>query len=266
VWEAATGRELLTLEGHRSCVESVAWSPDGQRLATGSVDNTAKVWEAATGRELLTFFDHQDRITSVAWSPDGKRLATGSWDQTAKAWAATTRSTASAATGFALAAPRREVLTLNGHVDSVSSVSWSPDGKRLATGSADNTAKVWDAGTGRELLTLKGHEDNVDNVSWSPDGRRLATGSRDSTAKVWDAETGRELLTLKGHESWVRSVAWSPDGERLATAGKDGIVQVFAMDIDLLMSLARSRVTRNLTLEECRKYLHTDEVPPIPFG
>jgi WD40 repeat protein len=125
---------------------------------------------------------------------------------------------------------------------------------------------VWEAATGRELLTLSGHHHYVTSMAWSPDGERLATGSFDRNAKVWDAATGRDLLTLKGHVSHVSSVAWSPDGKCLASAGRDGVVQVYAMDIDLLMSLARSRVTRNLTLEECRRYLHLDEVPPIPFS
>lgn len=81
---------------------------------------------------------------------------------------------------------------------------------------------------------------------------------------MWDVATGKELLTLSGHSAEVSSVAWSPDGKRLATAGADGIVEVYAMDIELLMALARSRVTRNLTTGECKKYLHVDECPPIP--
>jgi WD40 repeat protein len=76
--------------------------------------------------------------------------------------------------------------------------------------------------------------------------------------------SGRELITIAAHSGYVRSVAWTPDGKRLLSAGDDGIIQVYAMDIDLLMSLARSRVTRNLTPEEGRKYLHREDVPPIP--
>ena len=114
-----------------------------------------------------------------------------------------------------------------GHTGWVRSVSWSPDGTRLATGSDDGTAKVWDAAGGRELLTLKGHTSVVRSVSWSPDGTRLATGSADGTAKVWDAAGGRELLTLKGHTGLVWSVSWSPDGTRLATGSEDGTAKVW---------------------------------------
>ena len=94
-------------------------------------------------------------------------------------------------------------------------VAWSPDGKRLATGSWNQTPKVWDAETGKELLTLSGVSVRVWSLAWSLDGQRLAAGE-DNTAKVWDAETGKELLTLSVGGSV--SVAWSPDGKRLATA------------------------------------------------
>jgi WD40 repeat protein/tRNA A-37 threonylcarbamoyl transferase component Bud32 len=107
--------------------------------------------------------------------------------------------------------------TLLGHTGAVTGVAFSPDGKRIATGSWDQTAKVWDAATGRELLTLNGHTQEVYGVALSPDGKRIATGSEDQTAKVWDAATGRELLTLNGHTQEVNSVAFSPDGKRIVT-------------------------------------------------
>jgi WD40 repeat protein/serine/threonine protein kinase/class 3 adenylate cyclase len=120
-----------------------------------------------------------------------------------------------------------DLMTLKGHTDGVRSVVFSPDGKRLATASSDNTAKVWDSETGRELLTLKGHAAYVLSVAFSPGGKRLATGSYDNTAKVWDSETGRELLTLKGHTLGVESIVFSPDGKRLATGSWDNTAKIW---------------------------------------
>jgi WD40 repeat protein len=253
VWNARTGQQLLTLQGHKGFVTSVCFSPDGQRLATGSTDNTAKVWDVRTWKELLTLQGHVSWVRGVAFSPDGKRLATGSggYDQQqkqlfgeVKVWDARTgqqlltlkghtndvTSVCFSPGGQALAAGShgntakvwdtrtgQELLTLQGHKGFVTSVCFSPDGQRLATGgSADKTAKVWDTRTGQLLATLEGHTGEVLSVCFSPDGQRLTTGSSDNTAKVWDARTGQQLLTLKGHPSSVNSVAFSPDGQRLA--------------------------------------------------
>jgi len=124
-----------------------------------------------------------------------------------------------------------DLLTLHGHTGSVYSVAFAPDGKRLVTGSADKTAKVWDADTGRAALTLtltlKGHTDYVSSVAFSPDGQRLVTVSRDMTAKLWDAHTGREIRTLRGHTRFVTSVAFSPDGMRLVTGSADHTAKVW---------------------------------------
>jgi WD40 repeat protein/energy-coupling factor transporter ATP-binding protein EcfA2 len=249
VWDAASGQELFTLKGRTGNLTSVAWSPDGKRLATASADQTAKVWDALTGQELLTLNGHTKTVDSVAWSPDGKRLATASEDQTAKVWDASNG---------------QELLTLKGHTSPVTSVAWSPDGKRLATASWDQTAKVWDASSGQELLTLNGHTDTVVSVAWSPDGKHLATASEDQTAKVWDALSGHELVTLRGHTDTVDSVAWSPDSKRLATASIDRTVQIYAMDTSELLGLARSRVTRNLTPNECQRYFQSATCPSLP--
>jgi WD40 repeat protein/serine/threonine protein kinase len=117
--------------------------------------------------------------------------------------------------------------TLRGHKDTVTAVAFSPDGRRIVTGSSDYTAKVWDADTGRELFTLKGHSYWVNCVAYSPDRKRIVTGSNDRTAKVWDAVSGRELLTLKGHTSAVCSVAFSPDAQRIVTGGGDHMAIVW---------------------------------------
>jgi WD40 repeat protein/serine/threonine protein kinase len=203
---------LKTLRGHLHSVNSVAFSPDGHRIATGSWDRTAKVWDAASGKELLTLKGHSGGIISVAFSPDGRRIVTGSEDQTAKVWDA---------------ASARELLTLKGHTKQIESVAFSPDGRRIVTGSWDQTARLWDAATGRELLALRGHTNEVSAVAFSPDGQRIVSGSFDHTAKVWEAASGRELLTLEGHGGLIFSVAFSPDGRRILTGSYDHTAKVW---------------------------------------
>ncbi|MCY3022114.1 MAG: protein kinase, partial [Planctomycetota bacterium] len=235
---------LLTLKGHAAVVSSVAFSPDGKRVATGSGDRTARVWDSETGRELLTLKGHDHFVMSVAFSPDGKRLATGSMDCTAKVWEAETG---------------RELVTLRGHTSHVLPVAFSPDGKRVATGSVDYTAKVWEAETGREMLAFKGHPSTVSSVVFSPDGKRLATGSCDKTAKVWGAETGRELLTLRGHTGVLCSVAFSPDGKRLATGSCDKTAKVWdaEMGSELLTLKGHTQAVSSVAISPDGKRLAT---------
>jgi WD40 repeat protein len=230
VWDVESGKELLTLRGHSDGVQSVAWTADSGRLATGSRDNTAKVWDLGSGKEQLVLSGHTDSVESVVWSPDGKRVATASEDHTAKVWDVADGKELLTLGGrrsnlFDLG--RMEFLTIGGHRSDVESVVWSPDGKRLATASADHRAKVWDASSGEELLTFSGHSNSVFAVAWSPDGKRLATGGADKVARVWDASSGKELVTLSGHTGRVLSVAWSPNGKRLATASDDETVKVW---------------------------------------
>jgi hypothetical protein len=212
VWDAASGKPLLALQGHARWVNSVAYSPDGKTLATASDDKTARVWDRATGKLLLTLTGHTSGVRSVAYSPDGKTLATASRDKTARVW--------DRATGKLL-------LTLQGHTSSVQSVAYSPDGKTLATATYEKTARVWDAASGKPLLALQGHARWVNSVAYSPDGKTLATASDDKTTRVWDAASGKPLLTLTGHTSGVRSVAYSPSGKTLATASADGTTRLW---------------------------------------
>jgi WD40 repeat protein len=191
---------VATLTGHTRNVWSVAFSPDGRLLASGSNDNTIKLWEVASGREVRILTGHSGAVFSVAFSPDGRLLASGSYDTTIKLW--------EVATG-------NLVRTLSGHTHWVNSVAFSPDGRLLASGSYDTTIKLWEVATGNLVRTLRGHGESVYYVAFSPDGRLLASGSWDDTIKLWEVATGREVRTLFG--GGVTPVAFSPDGRLLAS-------------------------------------------------
>jgi len=118
-------------------------------------------------------------------------------------------------------------VTLKGHGGPIYSVTFSPDGKFLASGSSDKTVKVWEIGTWQEVITLKGHEGSVLSVTFSPDGKFLASGSDDKTVKIWEVENWREVVTLKGHGGYVWSISFNPKGKFLAAGSGDGAVKIW---------------------------------------
>jgi Tol biopolymer transport system component len=200
-----------TLKGHTGQVWSVAWSPDGKLLASGSEDRTVVVWDVATGKSLATLNGRTDRVSSVAWSPDGQRLASASSDGSITIW--------NVATGKSLG-------TLSGEIP-INSIGWSPDGKHLASGRANDSIVLWEVGTGKAPTTLTGHTTQVLSVAWSPDSQRLASGSIYGSVVVWDITTGKPLATLKGHTDGVWGLAWSLDGKRLASGSRDHTIIVW---------------------------------------
>jgi serine/threonine protein kinase len=219
----SVGTVLYTYQGHFNTVTTMAWSPDGRRIASGSHDDTVQVWGAADGGNVFTYRGHSSYVLAVAWSPDGRRIASGSGgysyspqvtkENTVQVWDASNGG---------------NVFTYFGHSDEVHAVVWSPDGKHIASGSHDKTVQVWDASTGANVFTYRGHSSFVNAVAWSPDGRRIASGSTDQTVQVWDASKGGNVFTYRGHFSQVvEAVAWSPDSRRIASGGYDNTVQVW---------------------------------------
>ena len=217
LWDAQTGHPIgAALKGHTQPVTSVAFSPNGRLLTSGSEDHTLRLWDAQTGEPVETpLKGHKGRVTSISFSPNSHRLASGSDDATIRLW--------DTQTGQPIGTP------LKGHADSVSSVAFSPDGARLASGSDDATIQLWDTQTGQPIgAPLKGHKTSVRSVAFSPDSRHLASGSMDFTLRLWNAQTGQPIgAPLQGHTSSVTSVAFSPDGRRLASGSWDETVRLW---------------------------------------
>jgi eukaryotic-like serine/threonine-protein kinase len=274
-WQKQTHLYLKTLYGHVGNVQAVAFSPDGQRILTGSGDKTAKVWDVASGKELFTLKGHRDEINSVAFSRDGQWIVTGSKDNTARVWEGANgrfhhrldgqgyaiRAVAFSPDGQRIltgsgdrtakvyeAASGSNLLTLRGHGGVVTSVAFSPDGQRILTGSADNTARVWEAASGHLMFRLDGHTDVVRSVAFSPDGHRIVTGSEDNTARVWEAATGSNLFTLRGHRDRISSVAFSADGTRIVTGSEDNSAKVWEAASGRELSTLRGHSDRILSV------------------
>jgi WD40 repeat protein len=206
--------EIVVQTGHFGGVWSVAFSPDGKQVLTGSGDRTAILWDAATGTMLRTFSGYQNNVMSVAFSPDAKSILTASWDKTAILWDAKTG---------------KKLHTFEGY----DCAAFSPDGRWVVTGSLDKSATLWDCATGKRLRQFEGDPEarkkrqafreqaEVTAVAFSADGKRVLTGEAGNQAIVWDAETGEQLRTFKGHRGLVASVAFSPDGKSILTGAWD---------------------------------------------
>jgi WD40 repeat protein len=247
LWDVGSGELMLTLAGHDGFVWQTAFSPDGARVVTAGQDGSAKIWDTTTGKELFALSNDQRQVLDVAYSPDGRRIAVaGCPNSTVAIWDGV----------------NGQLLELLETGNCLNSVAFSPDGRRLAAGRTDGAAVILDLSEtiGQVVHTLTGHTGLIQRLAFSPDGERLATASFDGTAKVWNLDTGQEWLTLRVSD-WLTDIAFSPDGKELATAGRDGLVRIWVLELDELIALARSRLTRSLTEEECQKFLHVASCP-----
>lgn len=208
-------KKIALLDRHKSLVESVVFSPDGDLLASGSADKTIILWDIEARHDIATLYGHNDPVASVSFSPDGKLLASGSWDNTIKIWDVETG---------------EEIATFLGHSKWVESVVFSPDGRLLASGSSDNTIKLWDVVKRKEIMTLRGHSQLVQSVAFSPQGELIASGSVDKRVKLWSVEERKCLATFIGHTGEVRSVVFNPTGRLLASAGFDELIRLWDLE------------------------------------
>lgn len=212
---SGASRCLHILTGHSSWVTAVAFSPDGQTIASGGLDDKIRLWSSTNGTLLHTLTEHTKPINSLAISPNGQWLASASDDHSIRIW--------HLATG-------KLQRVLLGHSRDVTAVAFHPNGQWLASGSEDRTARLWQWETGELLRIFPNLAGMIRAVAFSPDGQTLASGGLDNQVKLWSLTTGEQSRSLTGrHFNSINAIAISSDGQCLASASKDKTIKIWQL-------------------------------------
>jgi WD40 repeat protein len=257
LWNYRTRSWIGPLEhGHE--IDDVAFSPDGTFVATASRDRTATVWDSRTGAKVMSLGApcssavlpncHGEWVSSVVFSPTRPIVATGSWDKGVRLW--------DARTGAFL-----KRLDLPSVTHPIRRLAFHPDGVHLAIATHSGSITVVDIEGQSEPVTWPGHDAAINDLAYNDKGTLLATAGDDRTARVWDAKDGRLKLTLPS-SALVKGIAFNRDGTLLAAGGDDRQAHIYLLDEKQLVELARNRITRKLTRDECRRYLPAGERCP----
>ena len=218
LWDVATGQQkaVLTRVLNEAGVRSLSFSADGRFLASGHGDGTVRLFDVATAQQETTFTGHTGEVWSVSFSPDGKTLASARGTEL-WLWDVTTGKYKSIYIDLVVSNVKPDGSKIY-EWPAVFSLSFSPDGKTLATGHRDTTVRLWDVETRTPKVIFKGHTDFVRGVCFGPDGKTLVSGSWDKTVRLWDVTTKKHKITLKGHTHHVNNVAYSIDGSTIASS------------------------------------------------
>jgi len=201
LWDLKMGTAIRRFEGHTDWVTSLAFSPDGQTVLSGSADRSVVLWNVTTGEIIHRLEGHTDAVNSVAFSPNGRSALSGSSDTTLILWDVTTGEI---------------IRRLEGHTDAVNSVAFSPDGRSALSGSSDTTLILWDVMTGQAIRRFQDHTDTVTSVAFSPTGDLIFSGDEGSWVRIYDAQSGKENLdTPHTYGEPITDIAVSPSGYAL---------------------------------------------------
>ena len=227
--DASTGEVLKELEGHMGSVRSVAFSPYGEKLVSGSDDKTVKLWDVETGELLRTYEGHKAEVISVAYSPDGKYIASGSLDGTVRLW---------------FPYIDMEAGLFNEHKSEIVSVNFSPDGERVVIAYCDNTVRIWNHAMMKEEYTFEGHERPVFSAAFDQNGERVISAAKDGTVRIWEVEPKafEPKLEIETHSYPMEYAAITTDGQKIVTASDEYVKIWDAYTGDELHSV---RVTEN---------------------
>jgi WD40 repeat protein len=214
---------LISTCHHYRLVLTLAWSPDGAYIVSGTTNSAIHVWNATTGCHMFTYRDHFKTsawTSSLAWSPDGEYIACGSDDRTVRVWQVKKD------VSFTM----KQKFTYRNHANWVNAVAWAPDGRRIASGSDDKTVQLWQmdsTATDAEIETYRGHSLWVTTLAWSPDGNYIASGGNDATIHIWNVGKKETALIYRAHRFGINALAWSPDGTRIASCSWDNVIRVW---------------------------------------
>ena len=213
LWDVSSGKQIASLEGHKTNVWAVAFSPNGKQLVSSGYDGTVIIWDLASKKSSATLNKHKSWCRAVGFAPDGAHFATAGEDGVVVIWSA----------------EGKEVKEFKAHEASIYAVTFHGDGKSLATASSDKTVKFWNWQEGKETGKLTGHTDAVWAVTFSPDGATIATASADRSIRLWKAN-GESIVSIHGGKNWITDVSFSADGKALASSSHDRNVRIWKVD------------------------------------